>query len=344
MGGTKPGTLAGTAYAPGANAASGTGAGHRFARWRMLAGWIACLAVLLAMPIIVGESYLFLCANFLIMALFAMSYNLLFGKAGMLSFGHAAYYGIGAYTVAILGDKLSVGILTGLLVAPVAAAAAALAVGFFTVRLSGMYFAMLTLAFGQLIYTVVFGWYDFTGGDNGLPVAMPEWLLSATHFYYLTLAVVAVAVSVLRIISASAFGAALGAIRENPQRAAFIGLNVRMYQLAAFVIAGAFAGIAGGLRAPLEQMAFPSLLYWTQSADPVLMALAGGIGTFVGPIVGAAVFTFVNFAVTSYTDYPLLAFGLLVLLIVLFLPGGVAGAAEAAWRRLRTKRDEGGAR
>jgi branched-chain amino acid transport system permease protein len=215
----------------------------------------------------------------------------------------------------------------------VVAGAAALVIGFFTVRLSGMYFAMLTLAFAQLIFSVIANWYNFTGGDNGLPVSPPDYLLDTNAYYYFTLAVVAVAVAFLRLVTRSPFGAALAAIRENPQRAAFIGLNVRAYQLAAFVLAGALAGVAGALRSPLQQMAFPSLLYWTQSADPVLMALAGGVNTFAGPIVGAAVFVFLNFVVTSHTDYPLFAFGLVVLVVVLFLPEGVVGTLARLWRR-----------
>lgn len=295
----------------------------------------AVVAGLFLLPWVIGESYLFLCIDFLIMALFATSYNLLLGQAGMLSFGHAAYYGIGAYTVAILATKLGVPIPLGLAAAPVVAGAVALVIGWFSVRVTGMYFAMLTLAFGQLLYTVVMGWYSFTGGDDGLPVMPPPWLLSARGYYLFVLAVTVVSIAALRLIVASPFGAALGAIRENRQRAVFIGLGVRHYELGAFVIAAAFAGIAGGLRAPLQQMAFPSLLHWSQSAEPVLMALAGGIHNFFGPILGAAIFVFTNFIVTTYVEYPLLVFGVIVLLVVLYLPGGVAGAIAQAWKRVR---------
>ncbi len=301
--------------------------------WEILVGWGVLLGSLGIFPRVVGESYVFLTTDFLIMALFAMSYNLLLGQAGMLSFGHAAFYGLGAYTVALLYAKLSVAVLPGILLAPVVSALAAAVMGFFAVRLTGMYFAILTLAFAQLVFTIVFEWYSFTGGDNGLPVMPPDYLLPTTSYYYFTLVVVAGSIAILRMITVSPFGAVLRAIRENPERARFVGLNVKAYELAAFIVAGAFAGVAGGLRAPLQQMAFPSLLYWTQSADPVLMVLAGGIYTFIGPIVGAAIFVFLNFAITSRAEYPLLAFGMLVLLVVLFLPGGVVGFVQQRARR-----------
>lgn len=300
--------------------------------------WGAVLALCAVLPLMIGEGLLFLVVDFLIMALFATSYNLLLGQVGMLSFGHAAYYGIGAYTVALLAGKAGFSVLGGLLWAPVAAGIAGIVIGLFCVQLSGFYFSILTMAFSQLVWTVAFGWYSFTGGDDGLPVNPPDFLLAATNYYYVTLACVVVAIALLRMITRSSFGVALAAIRENADRAAFVGLNVRMYRLAAFAVAAAFAGIAGGLRAPLQLMAFPGLLYWTQSADPVLMSLAGGIHTFVGPIVGAAVFVFLNFAITSYTRYSLVVFGSVVVLLVLVLPGGIVGFMQDRHRGRQKRR------
>lgn len=306
--------------------------------WRREAApLLVLLAIMAALPFLVGESDVYLANDFLITALFAMSFNLLLGQAGMLSFGHAAFYGLGAYTVALLYSKLGVPIVPGILAAPLVAGLMALAIGFFVVRLEGMYFAMLSLSFAQLIFSVVSSWYSFTGGDNGLPVSPPDWLLPTNAYYYFTLAVVSVCIGLLFLVRRSTFGAALAAIRENPQRAAYLGLNVRLYQLAAFVLAGALAGVAGSLRSPLQQMAFPSLLYWTQSADPVLMTLAGGVGAFIGPIVGAALFVLLTFVVTSHTDYPLFAFGAVVLVLVLFLPKGIVGTIEGWWDRRRPK-------
>jgi branched-chain amino acid transport system permease protein len=293
---------------------------------RAITGWLSAAAVFAALPLVLGESHIFLTIDFMIMALFAMSYNLLLGQAGMLSFGHATFYGLGAYTVAILQNRYGVPVWLGLFAAPFVAALAALLIGWFSVRLTGMYFAMLTLAFGELILVLVVSRYTLTGGDDGLPVGLPDWLLPAHHYYYFCFAVVCCCLFLIRRIVISPFGMALAAIRDNRERARYVGLNVKSVELRVFIVAGAFAGIAGGLRSPLQQMAFPHLLSWSQSADPLLMTLAGGIKTFVGPIVGAALFVFANFLVTSYLAYPLLVFGVVVLLIVLFLPDGIVGS------------------
>ena len=301
--------------------------------------WAIAAVVFMLLPLVIGESYVFLTIDFMIMSLFAMSYNLLLGQGGMLSFGHATYYGLGAYAVAILQNKYGVPPWLGLAAAPVVAAIGALAIGWLSVRVTGMYFAMLTLAFGQLVFTVVLGWYSFTGGDDGLPVALPDWMQSAQKYYYFCLCAVALCIWLIYRITKSPFGVAVASIRDNRQRAAYIGLNVRRVELRVFVVAGAFAGVAGALRAPLQQMAFPSLLNWSQSADPVLMTLAGGINTFIGPIVGAALFVFTNFTVTSHFEYPLLVFGTLVLLIVLFLPKGIVGSLAQARKPATTGLD-----
>jgi len=298
---------------------------------------VVTIALAYALPLVLADSYLFIAIDFLIMALFAVSYNLLLGQTGMLSFGHAAYYGVGAYTVAILAAKVGIPVHIGLFAAPVFAGLIALIVGWFAVRVTGMYFGILTLAFGQLLHTIVMGWYSFTGGDDGLPVMPPDWLLAPQSYYLFSLTVVLASLGLLRLISLSPFGQALHAIRENRQRATFVGLGVRNYELAAFVIAGSFAGVAGALRAPIQQMAFPSLLHWTQSAEPVLMALAGGIHTFLGPVVGAALFVFANFVITTMSDYPLLIFGAIVLVVVLFLPNGIVGAIQN-WRSASGRR------
>ena len=298
---------------------------------------VVTIALAYALPLALADSYLFIAIDFLIMALFAVSYNLLLGQTGMLSFGHAAYYGVGAYTVAILAAKVGIPAHIGLFAAPVFAGLIALILGWFAVRVTGMYFGILTLAFGQLLHTIVMGWYSFTGGDDGLPVMPPDWLLAPQSYYLFSLTVVLASLGLLRLISLSPFGQALHAIRENRQRATFVGLGVRNYELAAFVIAGSFAGVAGALRAPIQQMAFPSLLHWTQSAEPVLMALAGGIHTFLGPVVGAALFVFANFVITTMSDYPLLIFGAIVLVVVLFLPNGIVGAIQN-WRSASGRR------
>ena len=153
--------------------------------------------------------------------------------------------------------------------------------------------------------------------------------------YELVVVIVVACIAFLYIISNSAFGLALEAIQDNPERAAFSGLNIRMYRLAAFVIAGSFAGISGALRVLTEQMAFPTLLHWSQSAEPLLMSLIGGADTFFGPVMGATFFVLLNFFLTGTTDYPLLVFGLAVLFTILFMPRGIAGFLEQIWQRVR---------
>lgn len=296
----------------------------------VLLGGIAIFAML---PVIVDETNLFLLTDLLTAILFAMSFNLLLGQAGLLSFGHAAFYGLGAYTVALLQVRLGWPVGVGLAVAPLCAGLCAVAMGALTLHLSGMYFAMLTLAFSQLIFAVISNWYDLTGGDNGLSIELPDMLLPIGHLFYLCLAIVSVSLVFLLLLAGSPFGAALTAIRENPQRAAFIGLDTRRYQLAAFAISGALTGLAGALHCLAQQMAFPSLLFWVQSADPVLMTLAGGVHSFFGPVVGAALFVGLNFVVSTYAAYPLFVSGVVVLAVVLFLPEGIVGTLTAASRR-----------
>lgn len=306
------------------------------ATWEMCV-WALLVVGLMVLPLLISPSFVFLTIDFFIMALFATSYNLLLGKTGMLSFGHAAYYGLGAYTVAILSAKLGLSVLVGIAAAPVVAGIVGLIIGFFCVRLSGFYFAILTMSFAQLVWAVVFGWYAFTGGDDGLPVDAPAYMRDPYTFFYIALAIVAVCIAILRLIFGSPFGSALAAIRENPDRAAFVGLNVRGYRLAAFTIAAAFAGVAGGLRAPLQMMAFPLLLDWRQSAEPVMMSLIGGFHTFTGPIVGAAIFVYLKFIITSYTQYSMLVFGAVVMFFVLLLPGGIVGFVADLYRNSRKR-------
>jgi branched-chain amino acid transport system permease protein len=296
---------------------------------------MAVFGALACFPLFLGDSALFVTTDLLIMALVACSYNLLFGKSGMLSFGHAAFYGGGAYLVALLQVHAKVPLIAAVLLAPVLTGLVAFGLGLLIVRAGGIVLAMMTLAFGQLVYTLTTGLYAYTGGDDGLGLALPEWLLRSGPAFEFSLVAVSICLVVLYVVSESAFGMALEAIRDNPQRASFLGLNIRVYRVAAFVIAGSFAGAAGGIRAISQQMAFPGLLHWSQSAEPVLMALIGGAETFVGPIIGAAFFVLINFVLTSTTEYPLFAFGVLVLLTVLFMPQGIAGTV-LQWRdRLR---------
>jgi branched-chain amino acid transport system permease protein len=285
---------------------------------------LLALALFAALPLCASTTVTYLLVDFFIMALLAASYNVVFGTTGLLSFCHATFYGAGAYAVAMSASRLGMPVIVGFLLAPLLAGVLALAIGWIAVRTAGIQFAMLTLALGQLVYTVVVRQYNLTGGEDGLPIASPPWLTSPVALYYLALCVCAICLWGLWRVLNSPFGAALAAIRQNSQRALFIGINVQAYQRAAFVIAGVVAGVAGGLRGIEQQAAYPTLFAWTQSAEPLLMTLAGGLTTFFGPVIGAALFVVLNFFVTKGFEYPLLVFGLVILLIVLVLPGGVA--------------------
>jgi branched-chain amino acid transport system permease protein len=291
----------------------------------------------------------FLCTQIAINGLFAVSLNLLLGTTGLVSFGHAAYFGVGAYLCGILMKTYGVPFVLAFMAAGLGAAGLALVFGFFCVRLTKIYFAMLTLAFSQIAWAICFKWNDVTGGDQGLPdVPYPEldWMsiLPGLHelrvsdrFYLLTLALVAVSMAVLRRIISSPFGRMLTAIRENPERAAFIGLHVRRYELAAFAIAGGFAGLAGALFGIFNRGVFADYLYWPKSAEVMIMAILGGMEHFWGPVVGAATLVMLNQQITSYTEYWPLVLGVILLILLFSFPGGILGGLVAGitWLRQR---------
>lgn len=290
--------------------------------------------VLLILPVFISRYYQYLMTQIFVAALMAIAFNLLLGTTGLLSFGQAAFFGVGAYTVGLFLTKTAIGILPALALALVLSAVAAGVIGFFCIRLSGVHFAMLTLAFGQLIYTVVFKWYGLTGGDNGIQ-GIPVRAISLGNFtldlssnramYYFVLLIVALAVAFMMRVRSSPFGATLKSIRENGQRASYLGLNVRLYQWTVFVLAGAFTGLAGGLFALMEKSISPEIIDWTKSAEPVLMTIIGGIYSFVGPAIGAAIYIILNAFITSWTENWSLVLGLVLLTLVLFLPGGAVG-------------------
>jgi len=216
-----------------------------------------------------------------------------------------------------------------LLIGPPVAALGALIVGFFCVRLTGIYFAMLSLAFGELLFYIVFSWYSFTKGDDGIQGLLPPpFFQDAGNYYYLTLVVVIAALLVMRRITESPFGYIMRTLRDNQRRAAFLGTNVRLHMLVNFVIAGTFAGIAGALWGPFSRSVSPGLLGWQESGIAVFMTLIGGSGTFIGPVVGSVIYTMLQAVVKMYTVYWPLTIGTIILLIVLFLPGGVLGLVE----------------
>jgi branched-chain amino acid transport system permease protein len=295
----------------------------------------------------------FLATQIAISALFAVSLNLLLGTTGLVSFGHVAYFGIGSYVCGILMKTYAMPFAIALPAAALGAALGALVFGFFCVRLTRIYFAMLTLAFSQIVWAICFKWNDVTGGDQGLPdVPYPDfdWMSSipllddlgiANQFYLLTLVLVMLSLAAMRRIIGSPFGRMLTAIRENPERAASIGLDVRRYELAAFVVAGGFAGIAGALFGIFNRGVFADYVYWPKSAEVMIMTILGGIDYFWGPVVGAATLVLLNQEITSYTEYWPFVLGVILLVLLFTFPGGITGGLVAGVRWLRRRRRGG---
>ena len=274
----------------------------------------------------------------IVLGLWAVSFNLMLGYTGMVSFAHAAYYGVGAYSVAILNTKFHMPVLLALLLAPFITGIFGLVTGVFALRAVRLYFSLLTLAISQLLFVVALEWYDFTGGDNGVHnLKIPDNLLNAQNLYFIVLAVAVVCLALMYLLTRSPFGAALLTIRENRQRASSVGLNVKAYELAVFTIASAFAGVAGGLYAIYDQQAYPQLLYWTSNAQPVVIALLGGIGSFLGPIVGAVIFTYLSTTIGKSAPFQFdIVLGAIVLAVVLIAPGGFI-SIPSLFARLRSR-------
>jgi branched-chain amino acid transport system permease protein len=292
---------------------------------------IALLVLLVAAPLLTAQSPYFtvLMIDLLTAALFAASLHFIMGPGGMHSFGHAAYFGLGAYGAALLVRALGVPMEVALIAAPLVAAAGALLFGWFSVRLSGVYLAMLTLAFAQITWAVVYQWDAFTGGSNGLTGVWPaSWLSDKRSYYYLTLLLVVGGVTWLRRALFSPFGYALRACRDSALRADAIGIDVKRMQWAAFVVAGVFAGLAGALYAFSKGSISPESLHVGRSIDGLVMVLLGGVQTLAGPMVGAVTFTWLHDTVARSTDYWRALLGAIILLLVLLFPQGIAGFVQ----------------
>lgn len=287
-------------------------------------GLIVLVLFLALLPRLVPPVVVVQATDILIFVLFALSLNLLIGYTGMLSLGHAAFFGVGGYATGLVAKHLGLAMPVAFLVGPVAAAIAALVVGFFCVRLSHAYFIMLTLAFSQLIYTVIWKWRELTGGDDGLIGITPASAVgSSIAYYYFVLVVVVAAVLVLHRVVQSPFGRALRAIKDHPRRAEFIGIHVRRYQLAAFVMAGTFAGVAGSLQVYFHRGMFPNAAHWLTSSDAFTAVVLGGAGYFAGPIVGASLFKGLAIFVPRVTEYWFFFLGIAILCVALGRPQGL---------------------
>ncbi len=300
--------------------------------------WIAAGLVLAILPLAHARYLTTTLTEVLIFALFAMSLGLLVGYAGLVSLGHAAFFGTAAYAVGLISTRVNPAFLLTLPAGVLAGTLAALVIGVFALRATGVYFLMLTLAFAQMAYAVAHQWSWLTGGTNGLsgiprPVVPGIDLGGPVSFYYLVLVVVGAATVVLRRIVGSPFGAALIGIRENEPRMRAMGFDTFRLKLAAFVLAGAAAALSGALYAYYNGFVSPDELYWTRSGEVLVMVLLGGAGTLAGPAVGAAVVLVLQNLASSFTQRWTMLLGAAFILVVLIAPRGLAGLLGGRWAR-----------
>jgi branched-chain amino acid transport system permease protein len=296
------------------------------------------LALLLVLPLF-GSNYLVdVATEILIYALFALSLNVIIGYSGNVSFGHAAYFAIGGYVNAILLTTYGWPLLPSFAAAVVASTVAAMIVAYFCTRLTDIYFAMLTLAFAMFVWAVAFKWRSVTGGDDGfVGISVPDLIGERGSFYYFTLVMVFVSSAVLYAICHSAFGRALLAVRENATRAGFVGVNTRLMRWWAFVIAGGFAGIAGAIFGMFHRGMYVESAFWTESATVLISTLLGGMFSFFGPAIGAAALFILERLTNEYTEYWPTVLGVILLVILLFLPDGLVGLARKVREQFGTR-------
>ncbi|SHJ43875.1 amino acid/amide ABC transporter membrane protein 2, HAAT family [Malonomonas rubra DSM 5091] len=295
----------------------------------------AVLTVLLLLaPLLISTYSTMILSEILIMGLMAISFNLLLGYTGLLSFGQGAFFGLGGYCAALMLQAGYQNLFLLLLVGMLISLLAALVVGFFSVRLDEIFFAMITLGFGMLFFSVAHNWLDVTGGSDGLPVfVLPSLNLFGTeltfydplNMYYLVFSIVLVGVVLLWLIVHSPFGLILKAMRENKQRVSFVGGNVQLLRIVAFAISGAFTGLAGVLFCLFNSMATPEFMHWSFSAKPVIMSIIGGTGVFLGPLFGAGIFFLLEQVIILFTENWMLFLGIVLVPIVIFFPQGVFG-------------------
>lgn len=300
-------------------------------KWLLLA---AGLAVLAAMPALVGEYPLNLIITMIIYSLFALSYNVLFGQAGLLSFGHAAYFGVGAYTSILLFKKLGLSLLPGILGAGLAGAVLGVLLGLFVVRLGGTYFALLTLAFNALIYAGAEKWRGLTGGEDGVAAMRPDLhipflgdieMFTTVHWYYFVLIVVLLSTWFCWHFTRTPLGRLNECLRENEDRARFIGYNVYLSKVAVNVISAFFAALAGGMAGAFQEFVTVTFINLDKATDVLIMTFVGGSGTFWGPILGACFLTYLNQVLSDLTEHWTLIQGILFVLLVMYAPQGLSG-------------------
>ncbi|MFP3927550.1 MAG: branched-chain amino acid ABC transporter permease [Desulfobacteraceae bacterium] len=293
---------------------------------RTLAALAGLLAVMILLPQLMPRFYLYLTASILVMALLAMSLNLVVGFGGLFQFHHGVFYGVGAYAIALLITKTALPQWVCFIAAPFVAALAGLIIGLICIRLHRLYFAMIQISLGSLLWVLAFRWYDFTNGDDGIHgIPMPSILSGLNSSYYFILIIFVLSIIALFLVLSSPFGITLQAARDNAQRCEAIGVFVKRHQLLGIVIASFFAGVAGVLFVVLEGSVFPDLLFWVLSLEILIMCLLGGWFTFAGPIIGAALMLSLRSFIGMQTEYWTLILGIILALLIFFLPQGVWG-------------------
>jgi branched-chain amino acid transport system permease protein len=302
--------------------------------------WSMGVIVLVTLPLILPPYYVGLVVKMMVFALFAMSLDLLLGYAGMPSLGHAAYFGMAAYTTGLLALKAGWTVWLALPAGIAMAALTSVVFGLLALRTRGSYFLMITLALSQVLWGIAFGWRSLTGGDDGLPevprpdLSLPWSMSDNTPFYYFVLLFFVVGTLVLVRVVASPFGYVLRGIRESETRMLVLGYNVWRYKLVAFVVAAAFAGLAGCLYVYFNRFVSPDYVHVVRSAEVLLMVILGGAGTLIGPAVGATLIVLLENLISTYTERWVTVLGIIYVLVALLAPNGIAGLI-ASLRRQR---------
>jgi branched-chain amino acid transport system permease protein len=313
---------------------------------------VPLLLALIALPAVIPPYHVVLFSYGLVFAIAALGFNLLLGYTGLLSFGHSAYFGTGAYAVALMVKYLKISSMEAFVVGGILAAAVVAALfGFLCVRYTKIFFGILALALSQVLWSLAFKFFWVTGGSDGLRVPTPTLFggqvamalgqaadklsFLAYRYYYYVLVLFVISVVVMWVVVHSPFGKALQAIRDNETRAEFIGIRVRRYRWFAFLVSGAYTGLAGALWVPLNGLTTPDILHWTFSGKIVFFTVLGGFQTFVGPLVGAVVYNYLETYAVGHTVYWQMVLGIVLVVLVLALPAGIVGTANRLLARLR---------
>lgn len=298
------------------------------------------LLIFSILPFALSSYHITILTELLIFGLFAMSLDIIMGYTGMISFGHAAFFGTGAYVTAFILLNFNLPLLLTIFAGAMASSIIALPIGYLCTRATGVYFAMLTLAFAQMIYTIAFKWYSVTGGSDGM-AGIPRtnlWfgivdLNSPVAFYYFVFITVTLSFFICRKMIESPFGKTLQAIRENERKVESLGINTKKFRVLSFLIAAFFGGLAGSLFSPFAGFASPEILFWLYSGTCLIMLVIGGVGTLLGPIIGAMIFITLEEIISSYTENWMVFTGIVFVFIVLFFPGGVVGFFSSLWKQ-----------